>query len=236
MPTAKRKPSLYCHEEILLLALEDDEGTVKWQAAQSYPYGMAGGILAELLLAGRICVEDDDRQTVNAMDIASVGEAVLDDCLTQVYAAKGRRTLQDWVVQLGQAKKLRERVADGLCARGVLKKEEGKSLLVLRRTRYPERDPGPERRMIERLRQAIFTDDEQVEPRTAILVALAHGAGLLEVPFAGQDLQLVRDRIERIIGGQLTPDPSREAAQALRVAAILANLIPAIVVLADNGP
>ena len=235
MATAKDKPSLYCHEEILLLALKDEEGTVQWQATRSYPYAIAGGILAELLLAQRIQVEDDDKHTVNAVDIAPLGEAVLDDYLNQIYAAKGRKTLQDWVLQLGQAKKLRDRVADGLCARGVLKKQEGKALLARRQTSYPERNPSPERRVIERLRQAVFTDSQQVEARTAILVALARGAGLLEIPFANEDLEPRRQRIGQIAGGQLTPDASRQAAQAIRVAAILASLIPAIVVLTDNA-
>ncbi|HUU84383.1 MAG TPA: GPP34 family phosphoprotein [Phycisphaerae bacterium] len=233
MPTSKRKPPLYCHEEILLLALKDEDGTVEWQAKPSYSYAIAGGILAELLLAERIAVTDDEQHTVNALDIAPLGEPVLDDCLNQVYTDKGRKTLQDWVVQFGRTKKLGERMAEGLCAKGVLKKEEGKALLVLRRTKYPERDAGPERRMIERLRGAVFTDEKSVDARTAILISLAHGAGLLDIPFAVEELQPRNDRIKQITAGQFTQDAPGAALESLRAAALAASLIPAMVVLAD---
>ncbi len=55
--------SLYLHEEIMLLALRDEQGTVEY--GTNYVYAMCGGILAELLLAGRITVEDNRKKLVN---------------------------------------------------------------------------------------------------------------------------------------------------------------------------
>ena len=236
MPDAKPKPGLHLQEEILLLALQDDEGTVESQVTRSYAYALGGGILVELLLAGRIGVSPDDKATVNAVDIAPLGEAVLDDWLSQVYAAKGQKTLGNWVVKLGQTKKLTDRVAEGLCSRGILKMEKDKALLVLRRKKYPERDPGPERRMIDRLAEAIFSEGEGVGVRTAILVALAHGAGLLEIPFPNEDLESRKERIERIIAGALTTNAQQPETDAIRAAGLVASMVPALVVLAADLP
>lgn len=236
MPGTKPKSGLHLHEEILLLALKDDEGTVESQVTRSYAYAMGGGILAELLLAGRIGIGPDEKATVNAVDIAPLGEAVLDDCLSKVYAAKGKKTLGNWVVKIGQSKKLTDRVAEGLCNRGILNVEEGKALLVLRRKKYPERNPGPERHMIDRLSEAIFSDGERVGTKTAILVALAHGAGLLEIPFPNEDLETRRERIERIIAGALTADAPQPEADAIRMAGLVASMVPALVVLAADLP
>ena len=52
---------LYLHEEIVLLALRDQEGT--FQPAGRYPYAIGGALLAELLFAQRIRVEQDTSES-----------------------------------------------------------------------------------------------------------------------------------------------------------------------------
>ena len=49
--------ALYLHEEVLLLALRDKKGTIDHRAGQ-FLNVIAGGILAELLIAGKIELED----------------------------------------------------------------------------------------------------------------------------------------------------------------------------------
>jgi hypothetical protein len=50
---------LFLHEEITLLALRDKEGT--FQIGATYDYAVGGAVLAELLLSGRIVVEESWR-------------------------------------------------------------------------------------------------------------------------------------------------------------------------------
>ena len=57
---------LYLHEEILLLALRDKKGTVEF--GSNYVYAMCGGLLGELLLNGRITVQNAKKKLV---DLAS---------------------------------------------------------------------------------------------------------------------------------------------------------------------
>jgi hypothetical protein len=54
------KPNkLHLHEEVLLLALKDDKGTPF--ATTQYGFAMAGAMVAELVLAERIDLEDSKR-------------------------------------------------------------------------------------------------------------------------------------------------------------------------------
>ena len=59
------EPLLRLHQQVLLLALRDREGTVVGGAM--YQYTMAGGLLAELLLGKRIEVEESKKKYVNVM-------------------------------------------------------------------------------------------------------------------------------------------------------------------------
>ena len=51
----RREHSLHLHEEIMLLALRDREGTVV--SGTMYSYAIGGAVLAELLIEKRIDVE-----------------------------------------------------------------------------------------------------------------------------------------------------------------------------------
>ncbi len=131
-----RPSHLFLHEEIMLLALRDEEGTVEF--GSNYVCAMCGAILAELLLAGRISVEDGKKKLVNLVSDEPIGDPVIDECLDKIASAKRRASLQTWLHRFWHVKKLHHRVAGGLCDRGILRANEDKVLLIFRRKIYPE--------------------------------------------------------------------------------------------------
>ena len=213
---------LFLHEEIMLLALRDEKGTVEF--GSMYNYALAGAILAELLLAGRISVEAGKKKLIGFKDRASMSEPVIDECLGKIASAKRRADPQTWVQRFSCLKKLHHRVAQGLCQRGVLRADEDKVLLIFTRQTYPELNPQPERRLIERLRKAIFGDSNDVDPRTVVLIALAHVAGLLRIPFDKKDLRQRKKRIEQIINGDIMGKATKQAIEAAQAAAAVVVL------------
>ena len=54
-----KKSSLLLHEEIMLLALHDDKGTI---ASENYPYAIGGAVMADLLLSGRLRVDEERKK------------------------------------------------------------------------------------------------------------------------------------------------------------------------------
>lgn len=217
--------ALFLYEEIMLLALRDEKGTV----ATGFPEQVvAGAVLAELLLGNRIEVEDTRRQLVDVIDQGPVGDPVIDECLEKMVAAKRRASLKAWVQKLAHIKGLRHKVARQLCDRGILRADEDKVLLLFKRRIYPEIDSKPEREIIRRLRKAIFTDQRHLDPRTVVLVSLANGADLLRQAFGRKELKPRKKRIEQIANGDMTGKATKEVIAACQAAVMVAVIIPAV--------
>ena len=217
--------ALFLHEELMLLALRDDEGTVF--AGSLYQYALGGAVLAELMMGHRIEVEDSKKKLVNLVSPEPFGDALIDECLERVATAKRRASLSTWATRFSTTKKLKERVARQLCRRGILKEDEKKVLLIFTQKIYPEVDPGPERGLLRRLRDAIFTDTARVDPRTAVLVSLAHAADMLKRVFDKRELRERKQRIKKITAGEMTGKATKEAIDAM---IMVTTIMPAVIV------
>jgi golgi phosphoprotein 3 len=219
---------LFLHEEILLLALKDREGTIA--PGTMYQYALGGAVLAELLLRRRIrLMEHGRKKLVETVDPTPVGDNLIDECLSRIITAKRRASLQTWVERVAQTKHLTHRIAGQLCQRGILRADQGKILLVFTRKIYPEINPEPERQLMSRLREAIFTDTPDVDERTVVLVSLANSAGILRVLFGKKDLKQRKERIAQIVNGEVTGKATKEAIEAMEAAVVAACLVPMIV-------
>jgi hypothetical protein len=219
--------SLFLHEEVMLLALRDEEGTIA--SGTMYQYAIGAAILAELLLNQRIALDESrKKKLVNLISPTPLGEPLLDQCLEKIGNVKRRASLQTWVSRFAGVKNLKHRVARQLCDRGILRASEDKILLLFTRKIYPEINPEPERRLIERLRQAIFTDSRDIDARTVVLVSLADGTGLLKEAFDKKELKGRKARIKEISNGEITGKAAKEAIEAMQAAVMVACIMPAI--------
>ena len=217
---------LALHEEFMLLALSEDDGTVV--ASESIEVPLASAILAELLLRRRIELDPGKpgKRIVRAIDTAPVDDPILDDALRKIAESKRDRPLTSWVETVSGSKDLKHRVAGRLADRGILRADEGKVLLLFTRKTYPEIDPEPEQRIIRRFRDAIFSDSEDVDPRDGVLIALARQTGLLQKKFAAEELASRNDRLAAIADGALTAHAAKEVTEAMDTALFIAVMVP----------
>ena len=219
---------LFLHEELMLLALRDDAGTIA--GGTMYQYAVGGAALAELLLIERIEIDGSTKnKLVDAVGAKPVGEPFLDECLGRIRTAKRRASAATWVARFAGAKNLKHRVAEGLCERGILRRDEDTVLLLFSRRIYPARDGRIEKALVERLRHAIFTDTRHIEPRTAVLIALAHQTGLLKVAFDKKKLKTRKKRLQEIAAGNACGEATRSAIQAMQAAVLVCVIVPVIV-------
>ena len=236
--------SLCLHEEVMLIALRDREGTLA--APSTFPYALGGAIVAELLLAERIALDERRRPArsgftqwlkgactenhlVNVMSDGPMANDLLNECLQRMTRSGRRESLKRWVQRFAGLSDLHHRVATGLCDRGILWADENTVMAIFKRKVYPELDPQPEQQLINRLRAAIFTDAREVSPRTSILLALADSADLLRIPFEKHALKQRRDRIAEITSGQLLGNATKEAIEAAQAAVATAAIVPCMV-------
>jgi len=219
--------TLFLHEEILLLALRDEEGTIA--SGTMYQYAIGAALLAELLLSKRIEVEQSGkRKLVNLVSPTLLDEPLVDECLEKVSNAKRRAVLQTWVSRFAGVKNLKHRVAQQLCRRGILRADEDKVLLLFTRKIYPEVNPGPERELIRRLEHAIFTETRDIDPHTVVLLSLANSTGLLKVVFDKKELKGRKARIKQIVDGEITGNAATEAIQAMQAAIFVTCIMPTV--------
>jgi hypothetical protein len=211
---------LCLHEEITLLALRNRSGTIA--SGTNYQYAIGGAVLAELLLEGRVTVETKRKKKfLRLMSSKPLGDPIIDECLQKVVDAKRRAQLRVWVSRFAGVKKLKHKIANQLCKKGILRSDEDKVLLVFSRRIYPEINPEPERQIMNRLQDAIFTDTDHVEPHTVVLLSLAKSTNVLKVNFDKKKLKTRKDRIERIINGDVTGKATKEAIDAMKAATMV---------------
>jgi hypothetical protein len=219
---------LFLYEELMLLALKDEKGTLEADGTR-FQYTVAASFLAELLLANRIRVVEAKKKLVEFKGADLLGDPILDECLEKLKTAKRRASLTTWVSRFAGLKKLKHRVAGQLVHRGILRADQDKVLLVFNRKVYPELDPRPEREVIERLRKAIFGDARDVDPRTTVLVSLADKAGVLKNAFDKRDLKRRKERIKQIGAGNVTAAAAQEVIEAVQAAVLVAVIMPAVI-------
>ncbi len=220
---------LYLYEELMLLALRDKKGTIAADGT-AFAYTLAAAIISELMLSGHLKV-DRVRKNKIMLDLKKstrVRDPILDESVEKIKNAKRRGSIQTWVMRLAGLKKLRHRAALQLCKRGILKDDEEKILLFFTRKIYPEIDSRPEKELIARLRKAIFAKDRDIEPRTAVLVAVADKAKVLRNVFDPADLKKQKARIKQITAGDLTAAATQEVIDGVNAAIMVAVMIPAI--------
>jgi hypothetical protein len=219
---------LFLHEEITLLALRDRQGTLA--SGTNYQYAIGGAVLAELLLDGRVEVDAEKKKKfLRLVDSTPLGDPVIDECLQKVVNARKRAQLQTWVSRFAGVKNLKHKVAGGLCRRGILRADEDKVLMVFTRKIYPEINPAPERKIMDRLHDAVFSDTADIDPRTVVLLSLAKSADILKVNFNKKRLKARKKRIERVVNGEMTGKATQEAIEAMQAAVMVTVIIPTII-------
>jgi hypothetical protein len=224
---ATRNGSLGVHEEIMLLALHDEKGTVA--SGTWYNLALGGAILSELLLRGIVEVESAGKKSfLKLLNKKFTGDDALDAAIEKISKAKRRATLETWVSRLSGIRDLRHRVARLLCKREILRADEKQILLFFKQRIYPERNHGPEQKVIARLSDAIFGNGQKTDPRTIVLLSLAHSSDLLKVLFDKKELKSRKSHIEQLADGNTLGDATKAAVQSAQAAIMVATMIPVI--------
>lgn len=201
-------------EEIVLLALDDKTGAPLALPVTALAYGLAGAVLADLAVAGKI---DTDESKLVLLDATPTGDTLLDPWLALIAADKKTHPVAHWLSVLADRKNEIEQPAlDRLLSRGILKREDKKILWVIGLRRYPTIDGHERTEVRTRLGQLILGDDLP-DPRDAILISLLRGCHLTDQIFAGPEFAARDQRLATLAKMDLV---GREVAAATTEAII----------------
>jgi Golgi phosphoprotein 3 len=202
-------------DEIVVLMLHDDTGAIRSACAGVANIAIAGGILMELALLGRI---DTDLTSLFIVDPNPVGDDLLDQALQQIAAEPQKRSSGWWIERLGLHNgDLSARVLARLVEAGILRVEDQQFLWVFSRRAYPPSSGREEREAKARLMSVIF-DDALPTPRDTLLVSLADSTGILDQMLTSKELSKLSKRVAEIVALEEISRSVRAVASSRRVA------------------
>jgi golgi phosphoprotein 3 len=183
-------------DEIVVLMLRDDTGEIKSARADSANIAIAGGILMELSLLGRI---DTDLTSLFIIDPKPVGDELLDPVLHLIAAEPVKRSSLWWIERLGlHNRDLTSSVLGRLVEAGILRMEDRQFLWVFSRRAYPKNSGREEREAKARLMSVIF-DDTVPSPRDTLLLSLADSTGVLDEMLSSEEMRKASERIAEVV-------------------------------------
>jgi len=182
-------------EEFLLLALSDPQGGFVREPSQRFEHALAGAILMDLALLGRI---DTDLDHLLLIDATPTGDPLLDELIALIRQSPDPRSTAYWIGEIRyRIDEFQEGLVGKLIERGMLKREEKKLLGLIPRKRYAV-PRGPEALEVrERLRTTV-TGGDIPDPRDVLLISLLVSCNLLDRLFNREEREKYRERIEQI--------------------------------------
>ncbi len=208
-------------EELLLLALNEEKGTVLMAASMGLPYGLAGALLVELVEAGLLRFADKD---IVPVPCGSARDALLDGILEMIRSSERPRNVKHWVGKIGRSVgklKIRDKILARLVDKRILEREEHRLLLIFPTTRYPQADPRPEHAIREHVRSAL-RGHTAPDARTAALISLVHACDLTGSLFEKGERREAKKRAKEISASQPIGSAVAQTVEAIKAAVIIA--------------
>jgi hypothetical protein len=216
-------------EDLLLLALDDDRGTVSWSRSNAIRYGLGGALLMDLARDERI---DPSGPAVRLVDPSPTGDEVLDVALEYIRASSKPHDARHWVERLGGRTGLQDQLARRLVARGILREQERAFLWVFHDHRFPTDNPVPESSLRGQIREVALGAAEP-DPRTLLLLSLVNACNLADALFSPEERNQATRRIKELVEGE---EFGKTVGQAIAVTAAVAAAVTAAAFSATVAP
>lgn len=182
-------------EEIMLLLLDDEDGSFARVPDRLVRYALGGGVLMELALEDRI---DTDLDKLLLVDSTPLQDSLLDPMLSEIAAATETHDTRYWLECAAEhAGDIREGALRRLVQKGILAREDERFLWVFRSRRYPAIDGKAELEVKLRIMEVLFSE-KIPDPRDVVIICLADACGIFEKLLANRELARATGRIEQV--------------------------------------
>ncbi len=186
---------LSLHEELLLIALKDEKGTILFTSATVLPFALLGAVLEELFLANKI---DYDGSKILIIDKSSTGNKFFDKILNILPDAGDDIKLKKALLKLNKkVKDIKLKTIKHLVNKGVLREENSKVLGLFSKKTFPTLNTQPEKELRQKIRDNILKE-ESPEERLSALFGLIQISQLLEDVFNQDEIPQAKKRLKDI--------------------------------------
>src|SRR5690625_3422369 len=164
-------------EDLLLLSLNDEKGSIFSSASMALPYGLAGSLLVELTMMNRLTMQN---KKIMVNDERDVGDEILNEALTIIKQSKKSRDAKYWVNHLNRKmNKLQARLFERLVNKKVVAKEQHHFLWLFKYHYYPLINIRKKDLLKKQIRETVFININDKEVRIIVLRELVHAYDLI---------------------------------------------------------
>jgi golgi phosphoprotein 3 len=204
---------LTLYEELFLLAFHEDKGKLIPTTTENLPVGLAGAILAELVLNGRLQVEENHRLVV--LDASPIQDEILDAVLEKIQSSERPRKVSYWVNQLNEKpKKLFDQMEERLEAKGILLRDESNLISMPSQNELDGHNASARYWLKRRLRGLALTDQD-VELRGLALLNLVQACDFIDLIFTKDERKIARRRIYELLVGTALSNGQAQAIEEI---------------------
>lgn len=159
-------------EDLLLLLTDDVTGRPQADSVK-LPHALAGAVLLELAMAGKVDVAGDSARVkagrLVVTDASPTGDEILDEALATIREREGKKPQ---AVLSKLHKGLRDKLYERLAERGILRGERDKVLGLFPRTSWPAGDVLHEQQVRAAISATLGGDGREIEARIGALISL----------------------------------------------------------------
>lgn len=211
-------------EEFFLLSIDDAKGKVITAVSDGLQIGLAGALLADLALHGKISLAN---KRLTVIDPSPTGEMLLDEALRRLASEKKPRKVSAWVEKLAD-KKLPKKTAQRLVEKNVLQIVEKRYLWVIPYEVFPQVDASAKYSVKQHLRSAVLANGETTLGIIAFL-SLLKACRLLDLVFTRDELKAATQKVAALV-----EEEPYGAAVAETIAEIEAAMAATVVIVATS--
>ncbi|MFC2130198.1 GPP34 family phosphoprotein [Bacteroidota bacterium] len=183
-------------EQLMLIALKDEKGTVLFTASGILYFSIIGAIIMELYFAKKI---DYENKTIIVMDNTPTGNPFFDDVLHIISDSGNKKDIKYWLLKINsKIKNVKERTLENLVDSKVLKEENHKVLGLFSKKTYPTINPEPEIKLRECIKNFVL-NKENPDERNIALLSLTQTSNLLEDIFNQNEVKAAKERINELV-------------------------------------
>ena len=209
-------------EELFLLSLYERRSSLALSPAQALPYALAGALMVELILAGKIHLEEGKRVVVD--DTSLTGNAQLDSLLEVFEIVKKPKKITYWINVFGsKIKKLQKGFVTNLLAKNILKEEKKRFLWVIPYVEYTQLDASAKFWSKQRLRAMVLAGDKSDE-QSVVLLSLLKACNLLNNIFTEDEIKMASKQVDDLVKDETVGKAVGEIVDEITTAAAAAAM------------
>lgn len=185
-------------QDLILLALNSQTGKIQYAARPALPYGLMGAVVLDLVLHGKLAIENNH---LIAADASPTDDVLIDECLEDVCKVRHPQSVRVWIDRWGREySQFQTMLLENLTVLGVLMSQKER-LLWIPVHRYFLSDPFIQLGIAADVRAAVL-EGRGLDDRMAALISLVHACGITEGLFTPQEERQAQSEIWAITSGE----------------------------------